>query len=269
MREVVTERLILINRLELQAYEAEGEPSDVRWEQAELVAAEVEETSTRKVAKGWLNPKTGNPYSHKHVHRVARAWAAWGVAYRPQERPRWYDAYNSPEVRGKSDAENLVASDENEWYTPVEYIEAARDILGGIDLDPASSAIANETVGAAKFYTVEEDGLSLPWSGRVWLNPPYGGLASEFTERLVLEYQAGEVTRAVALVNAHCTDTKWFQRLFDYPVCFTRGRIDFNSAGREKATTSTHGSAFVYLGEYPIEFAKRFSEFGTTVVRIV
>jgi hypothetical protein len=170
-------------------------------------------------------------------------------------------------IRGGTTAARIVASTENEWYTPAKYVEAAREVLGGIDLDPASSNQANQTVQATRFYTVDEDGLHQPWSGRVWLNPPYGRLAGAFTGRLVLEYGAGEVGAAILLVNAHCTDTDWFQPLWDYRLCFTDHRIDFDSAGREKNTTSTHGSVFVYLGPDNEAFQKRFSEFGAVVKR--
>ena len=47
-----------------------------------------------------------------------------------------------------------------------------REGMGEIDLDPATSAEANETVLAAEFYTETDDGLKKPWRGRVWLNPP-------------------------------------------------------------------------------------------------
>ena len=44
-------------------------------------------------------------------------------------------------------------------YTP-EYIEAARIVLGSIDLDPASSDIANQLVRAKKYYTIADNGLN-------------------------------------------------------------------------------------------------------------
>jgi hypothetical protein len=59
------------------------------------------------------------------------------------------------------------------------------------------------------------------------LNPPYGGNARLFVERVIREYQVGNVSAACVLVNSHPTETKWFQELFDYTVCFVAGRIDF------------------------------------------
>ncbi len=72
----------------------------------------------------------------------------------------------------KSDAQRMQSSESNEWWTPEPYIEAARSVLGGIDLDPASCAQANETVQAARYCGVADDGLKQEWKGRVWLNPP-------------------------------------------------------------------------------------------------
>jgi hypothetical protein len=62
---------------------------------------------------------------------------------------------------------------EEEWYTPPNIIEAARTVLGNIDLDPASCVEAQKYVQARCYFTPKEDGLSKKWKGRVWLNPPY------------------------------------------------------------------------------------------------
>jgi phage N-6-adenine-methyltransferase len=155
----------------------------------------------------------------------------------------------------------------NEWYTPPRYVDAARLVVGGeFDLDPASNPQANLTVGARVFYTKDDDGLEQPWHGRVWLNPPYGRVAGEFIDRLCEEYRSGNVTAAVTLVNAHCTDTRWFQPLWDHTLCFTDHRIDF-TAGTTARSGSTHGSVFAYLGTDPALFAKHFAEFGAVVRR--
>jgi hypothetical protein len=61
-----------------------------------------------------------------------------------------------------------------EWYTPAIYIETARQALGGeFDLDPANCVKANERVRARIYFTRADNGLSKPWHGRIWCNPPY------------------------------------------------------------------------------------------------
>ena len=77
------------------------------------------------------------------------------------------------EYIGAHDTQLVVTkyTGEVEWHTPAQWIEAARRVLGAIDLDPASSDRAQETVGAETYFTKETDGLSRPWAGRVWLKP--------------------------------------------------------------------------------------------------
>jgi ParB family chromosome partitioning protein len=64
------------------------------------------------------------------------------------------------------------------------YIALARDVLGGIDLDPATHEDAQGTIQAAKYFTKEHDGLKQEWHGSVWLNPPYAPpLMGQFVTR--------------------------------------------------------------------------------------
>lgn len=160
----------------------------------------------------------------------------------------------------------MVSSNSNEWYTPAPYIAPVRATLGHIDLDPASCTLANTIVQAEKFYTEAEDGLTQPWFGRVFLNPPYARLGPKFVNKLIAEYESGKVSEAILLVNSHCTDSKWFKPLFNYVLCFTDHRSKFwNQDGIGDAPT--HGSVFVYFGPNPDRFEEHFGQFGTVMER--
>ena len=170
-------------------------------------------------------------------------------------------------VMGLDDADSRLVQQSlsNEHYTPVKYIDAARQVMGGIDLDPASCAQANDVVGATEFFDQSANGLQQNWHGRVWLNPPYGDLPGLFITKLTTELSAKRVSSAIVLVNAHCTDTTWFRPLWDSVLCFTDHRINFY--GDDTRSGSTHGSVFAYFGYSRRAFASAFSQFGAVVAR--
>jgi phage N-6-adenine-methyltransferase len=154
-------------------------------------------------------------------------------------------------------------SGDNEWYTPKEYIEAARQVLRKIDLDPASNPIANELVRAAIYYTAEDSGLEKEWQGTLWMNPPYeSGLIGQFVEKLCDSYAIGSVTKAVVLVN-NATETRWFQSLAEQAsaICFPRGRVKFWHPSKP-AAAPLQGQAIVFFGSAIDDFADAFSSFG-------
>jgi ParB family chromosome partitioning protein len=155
------------------------------------------------------------------------------------------------------DAENST----DEWYTPVRFIEAARAVLGDIDLDPASSTSANLVVQARRYFTVDNDGLSQEWHGRVWLNPPYSD-TKLWVDKLVAEYTAGRVSEAVLTIFAN-TSTQYFKPLWHYTLCFPVGRIKFiNRNPAKDGNSATKDSVFVYLGPDDSAFRREFRQFG-------
>lgn len=177
--------------------------------------------------------------------------------------------------------------DSPEWYTPSAYVEAARDVMGGIDLDPASHEEANRIVKAKRFYSAEDDGLRQPWSGRVFLNPP-GGLVREFWQALmnawVLEQIGAAVWIGYSLEQLQTLQSK--QRAIptplDFPMCVPDRRIAFvenkakaaariaklqadgKSAG--KAASPSHANYICYLGDHPSKFVQVFGQFGKVIV---
>ena len=150
-----------------------------------------------------------------------------------------------------------------EWYTPVEIVEAARACMGGIDLDPASCEVAQATVKATSFYTIEDDGLSKPWAGRVFLNPPYAtALIEPFAARLGEHVRGGKVSQAVAITN-DSTETKWFHAFLSVSraICLHKGRVPF---WRPEGSDSgpLQGQTIFYAGPNVDRFNEAFGHMG-------
>ena len=155
----------------------------------------------------------------------------------------------------------MFTSSTGDWYTPPEIVEAVRELFGIIDLDPCSNSHEAPNVPALVHFTREDDGLSRPWFGRVYLNPPYGKGIGPWIEKVREEHEAGRVTAAVVLVKA-ATDTRWFRVLSErYPRCEVAGRLKFSGC----KNPAPFPSVLFYLGDEVQRFADVFGRFGVLV----
>src|SRR6185312_6793869 len=96
----------------------------------------------------------------------------------------------------------------DEWLTPPEIIDA----LGPFDLDPCAPLESEAPwPTAAAHYTIEDDGLDpcLPWSGRVWCNPPYGDNTGDWLRRLA------DHGNGIALIFARTETAAFFATVWD------------------------------------------------------
>lgn len=163
----------------------------------------------------------------------------------------------------------LVSSETNEWYTPPSYIDAVRDVLGDIELDPASHPTAQAWINAERFYTVEDDGLSHPWVCRsLFLNPPYGKTGNQSNQDIWMRYlisQLPTIGSCIALTKT-VPGYVWWDRLFNgaWPghLCITTGRIAFIAPDGKTEGRSKAASSFWYYGNDPDRFFFYFSKLG-------
>ena len=242
---------------------------------SQAAAAKLLNVSERSVRDAVKVGESGTPELVKAVERgnMAVSLAASVVAL-PEDDQELVTALVEEPEKMRELARDLVhnhraqGTGENEWYTPEEYIETVREFLGGIDLDPASSEVAQKVVQAGRFFTVQDNGLEKAWDARgVWLNPPYAQPAiAQFITKAVGEFNAGNFEEGVVLTHNY-TDTAWFHLAATNcsAICFTRGRIGFLSPEGKKAAP-TQGQAFFYFGDRIDAFREAFEKTGFVVV---
>ena len=149
-----------------------------------------------------------------------------------------------------------------EHYTPRDVLLLVERVFGGIpDLDPCSNSHTHPNVTARRHYTQADNGLAQPWSGRVFLNPPYGKeVLPPWIRKLRTEWRRGEMTELIALLPAR-PDTRWFYRvtLEADALCFIQQRLKFvgNTSG------APFPSMLIYFGPRREVFIDAFRDRGT------
>lgn len=144
--------------------------------------------------------------------------------------------------RGMGGHSRGYEGDSVEWYTPPGIFDA----LGlTFDLDPCAPVGGLDWIPAARSYSIADDGLTQPWEGRVWLNPPYGPNTALWMRKLAAH------GHGLALVFAR-TETEWWQQTVvgADAVCFIAGPLTFVTAAKRPAPYNSGApSALVAFGE--------------------
>jgi phage N-6-adenine-methyltransferase len=110
------------------------------------------------------------------------------------------------------------------WATPQELFDSLNEEFK-FTLDVCALP---ENAKCDNYFTPETDGLSQPWEGVCWMNPPYGREIGKWIKKAYVSSLMGATV--VCLVPAR-TDTAWWN---DYVVKgeirFLRGRLKFGGS---------------------------------------
>ena len=186
--------------------EASGASVEAKFDIAEVIAvAKAKNKSTQAFGEWWQG--SGLTYGHQWRAQLIKIGRRSLKEGRPDLQSLEIAEFSFEKYAAGVHVGNNSGNEE--WYTNRELIEAARETMGTIDCDPASNDIAQATVKAGVYYTATNSGLTQPWHGNVWLNPPYTkGLVDEFITKLLDE----RPPQWCVLTN-NSTDTGWWQRL--------------------------------------------------------
>ena len=122
-------------------------------------------------------------------------------------------------------SEALYSSKTDMWEPPQDLFNEL-DKEFNFDLDVCAT---QENAKCKRYYTPDQDGLSQPWYGTCWCNPPYGRDIGQWVRRAFLTSVSGST---VVMLLPSRTDTKWFH---DYiykraEIRFVKGRLKFGNS---------------------------------------
>ena len=130
-------------------------------------------------------------------------------------------------MRASLSGHQSASANSVDWLTPPEWIAA----LGAFDLDPCTP-VAMPWSTAARRYSLPDDGLALPWTGRVWCNPPFGSAAADWLRKCAAH------GNAIALIPARTETRMFYESVWSRAdaVCFVRGRPHFHRPDGSRAS---------------------------------
>ena len=118
----------------------------------------------------------------------------------------------------------LFSSAKDNWATPQDIFDELNQEYK-FDVDVCAD---ENNAKCEKYYTVEDDGLSMKWEGVCWMNPPYGRVIYDWMKKAYESSLAGAVV--VCLVPSR-TDTRWWHEYcMKGDIRFIKGRLKFGGS---------------------------------------
>ena len=161
-----------------------------------------------------------------------------------------------------------------EWNTPKWILELVSQFFDSdfdgpwprtrhpIDLDPSSDH--GHWVPAERHYTKQDNGLLLPWSGKVFCNPPYGADVPKWVDKACREYNDGEPDEIIMVLPGR-PGSKWFAQISDqHAICFLSHRLRFVVDG-VPGGPAPFPTAIAYLGGRLRQFQTTFEPHGSCI----
>ena len=159
------------------------------------------------------------------------------------------DGINPKTMRTKNSIEEHLRM---EYYTPRWLVERMQSFWkNGIDLDPTSSATANEIILAKQFYTKEDDTYTTETNWRadtLYMNPPFDKNTGEkFIQKFISEWENGNIGEALILIPA--TGGQWLDPVMERAnhVLIPRKRMTFWNK-EAKGLSPRYSTYLLYFG---------------------
>jgi phage N-6-adenine-methyltransferase len=152
-------------------------------------------------------------------------------------------------------------SDRDVWETPEWVYSGIADHIGGFDCDPCPGR--GTTIGTWNWWlSLGIDGLSAPWFGDVWVNPPFSH-KSEWIQQVITHHNSNDDVDRIFLLTPDSTDVKsWFHgKIVEHAtyIWFSKGRVKFiNPDTHEPAGSPSFGTAISVFGEIPASLCEWF-----------
>jgi hypothetical protein len=153
----------------------------------------------------------------------------------------------------------IARSKKSDWRTPENVLVPVRKLFGKIGLDPCGHR--HSLVKARRQYLLSkgEDGLKLPWYGKVFVNPPFDDVAS-WLKKASEECVYPRPRKHVVFLMPARTDTKSWHAYANTAnaICLWKGRMKFVGA----KASAPFPTAMLYWGQQTSRFEKVFAPYG-------